>query len=416
MRIILLTFCICLFNFSINAQAPTSELIELENQLKELEKKKQVLLSKIEDVKLSVIREDLNTNGLPEVLSDEKVISHSAMSLVYSEKHEQAKWVAHIISPEIITGQVTRSNDFRIDPKVLTGTAVEEDYFLKFPQANGEFKYDGFGYDRGHLAPSADFRWSQKALSESYFYSNMSPQLGDFNREIWADLEGTIRGYLYRNPDTQLYVCTGGVLTDDLAVVERGVNKVSIPKQYWKVVIDKKNRRGIGFLMPNKKANYPIEHFVKTIDEIEELTGINFFAALPDDIEDNLESQSDKAPWITGIAKGDVEPVPANSLPVRHYNTVMAKKLMGNGGKVTVVGHVVSTRYSRKGNILINLDKQYPNQLFTIFIRKEDIVNFPYDPEKDLKGKLLYVSGQVAKMGQTPCIYLKKPDNLTIMD
>ena len=416
MRIILLIFCVPFFTNFLIAQAPTGELIELQKQLEDLEEKKKSILAQIEDIKLSTVREDLNSYGLPATLPDEKVISHSAMSLVYSEEHEQAKWVAHIISPEILTGQVTRTNDFRIDPKVLTGTAVEEDYFLKFPQANGDFKYDGFGYDRGHLAPSADFRWSQKALSESYFYSNMSPQLGTFNREIWADLEGTIRGYLNRNSDTQLYVCTGGILTDDLPVVERGVNKVSIPQQYWKVVIDRKNKRGIGFLIPNKKANYPVEHFAKSIDEIEELTGIDFFAGLSDDEENSIESQSDKAPWVAGIAKGDLEPVSQSSLPVRHYNTVMSKKLMGNGAKVTVVGQVVSTRYSQKGNILINLDKQYPNQIFTIFIRKEDIVNFPYDPEKELKGKLLYVSGQVAKMGQTPCIYLKKPDNLTIMD
>lgn len=398
------------------AQAPSGALIELQKQLDDLEQKKKKLLLQIEDIKLSELREDLNANGLPAIAVGEKVISHSAMSLVYSEEHEQAKWVAHIISPEILTGQVRRTNDFRVDSKVLTGSAVEEDYFLKFPQANGEFKYDGFGYDRGHLAPSADFRWSQRALSESYFYSNMSPQLGAFNREIWADLEGTIRGYLYRNSDTQLYVCTGGVLRSDLPVVKRGVNKVSIPQQYWKVVIDKKNQRGIGFLFPNRKANYPIEYFAKSIDEIEKLTGIDFFAALPDDIENNIESQLDKSHWLSGIAKGDVEPVSVRSLPVRHYNTIMAKKLAGNGAKVTVVGQVVSTRYSQKGNILINLDKQYPNQIFTVFIRKEDIMNFPYDPEKELKGKLLYVSGQVAKMGQTPCIYLKKSDDLTIMD
>jgi endonuclease G len=417
MRIILLILCALFCNQYLQAQAPIGELRELEMQLEDLEKEKIKILSKIEDVKLDRLREDLNTIGLPAIAADEKVISHSAMSLVYSEKHEQAKWVAHIISPEILTGQVSRTNDFRVDPKILTGSAVEEDYFLKFLQPNGEFKYDGFGYDRGHLAPSADFRWSQKALSESYFYSNMSPQLGDFNREIWAELEGAIRGYLYRNTDTQLYVCTGGVLTDDLPVVERGVNKVSIPQQYWKVVIDKKNQRGIGFLIPNKKANYPIEHFAKSINEIEELTGINFFEGLTDEIEEKVESQTDKAPWITGVAKGDVEPVPSNSLPVRHYNTVMAKKLMGNtGNKVTVVGQAVGGRYSRKGNILINLDKQYPNQIFTIFIRKEDIANFPYDPVKALKGKLLYVSGAVAKMGQTPCIYLKTPENLTIID
>ena len=112
------------------------------------------------------------------------------MSLVYSEEHEQAKWVAHIISPDIITGNVSRTNDFRPDPHVSTGSTVEEDYFLKYLQPDSSYKYDGYGFDRGHLAPSADFRWSTTALSESYFYSNMSPQRPEFNRGTWAELEG----------------------------------------------------------------------------------------------------------------------------------------------------------------------------------------------------------------------------------
>src|SRR5690606_2430798 len=101
----------------------------------------------------------------------------------------QARWVAHIILPDIIDGQVTRSNDFRVDPMVRSGTAVEADYFLQSQKPDGTIEYDGFGYDRGHLAPSADFRWSESALSESYYYSNMSPQLAEFNRNGWAELE-----------------------------------------------------------------------------------------------------------------------------------------------------------------------------------------------------------------------------------
>lgn len=131
--------------------------------------------SALETIKFEMIHRDLETVGLPSMLPGSKVVWHSAWCLEYSEQHEQARWVAHIITSDITTGVVSRTNDFRPDPDISTGSAVEADYLLKYLQKDSTYKYDGFGYDRGHLAPSADFRWSQKALSESYLYSNMPP-------------------------------------------------------------------------------------------------------------------------------------------------------------------------------------------------------------------------------------------------
>lgn len=213
------------------------------------------------------------------------------MSLVYSEKHEQAKWVTHIITPDVAVGTQGRSNDFRVDPMVTTGSAQEQDYFLK-KRIGGKTKYDGFGYDRGHLVENPDSsghpvptfptslsatksrrsgrdlqRWSKKALSESYFYSNMSPQLPGFNRESWADLEGFIRAYVANNK-TQVYVVTGPVLIPGLEKIQRGVNKVSIPKQFFKCVYDPANKRGIAFLMDNAQNSLPSLEYATSIDKI----------------------------------------------------------------------------------------------------------------------------------------------------
>ncbi|MFT4685427.1 MAG: endonuclease G [Neolewinella sp.] len=177
-----------------------------------VKKEKQLLLlqqldTEIEALKFEQIQGDLRSVGLP---AGEQVW-HSAMVLSYAEEYEQARWVAHIIRPEVADGRGARTNDFREDPLVATGSAVEADYFLKYLQADSTYKYDGFGWDRGHLAPSADFRWSEQALSESYFYSNISPQLDDFNREGWAELEGLLRDYVART-ERQLHVVTGEVL------------------------------------------------------------------------------------------------------------------------------------------------------------------------------------------------------------
>jgi endonuclease G len=342
-----------------------------------VKKEKQLLLlqqleqldTEIEALKFEQIQEDLRSTGLP---AGEQ-IWHSAMVLSYAEEYEQARWVAHIIRPEVSDGRGARTNDFRKDPLVTTGSAVEADYFLKYLQADSTYKYDGFGWDRGHLAPSADFRWSEKALSESYFYSNMSPQLDDFNRDGWAELEGLLRGYVDRS-GRQLYVVTGGVLKEGLAVVERGVNKVSIPEQYYKVVLDLEAGKAIAFLMPNEKLRYPIEHYAVSVDVVEELTGLDFFNLVEG--QEQLEAEADTKFWIPVVAAGDVDPVYAPSLPRGHFNTVQAKLYMGKGKKITVVGKVVSSRYSQAEHLWFNLDKQHPNQIFSVMIRKEDLIKF----------------------------------------
>jgi len=410
---ILITFFLLNYGFS---QDFEKELAELDEKLEAAKQYEQSILEAIEEVKLQRIQRDLQTTGLPAMSEEDDLIMHLAMALVYAEEHEQAKWVAHIITPDIIKGSVLRTNDFRVDPMVATGTAVEKDYFLKYLQQDSTYEYDGFGYDRGHLAPSADFRWSEKALSESYFYSNMSPQLPAFNREIWAKLENDLRGYIFRNPETQLYVVTGPVLEDDLPVIERGINKVSIPKQFWKVALDLKNQKAIGFLVPNMEASYPIESFAVEIDKIEEVTGIDFFHQLEDNLEDQLEKQLDKAAWIPELQSGNVEPIYPPDLPPNHFNTVQAKKWMGSSKAIHVCGTAVNTRISRKGNILVNFDKQFPNQIFTMFIRKEHIINFPYKPEEFLKDKKICVKGKVINLGGTPAIFVEDASHIDFMN
>ena len=267
-------------NFSFSQEL---EIKSIKNQIKE----KQIELDSLNKLKekytLKYLHSELKEYGLPQLENGEELIEHKAYILVYSEKHEQAKWVAHIISKEIIDGNVSRTNDFRPDTMIKTGSAVEKDYFLKYKE-DGKTVYDGFGYDRGHLAPSADFKWSKSALSESYFYSNMSPQVDDFNRGGWAKLEGMLRKYVYEN-NVDLFVVTGPVLSEDLPVIERSVDKVSIPNYYYKIAYDKENNRAIAFLMPNQNLDYPVEYYAVSIDSVEALTNIDFFYNLDDSLQ-----------------------------------------------------------------------------------------------------------------------------------
>ena len=379
----------------------------------EIERKEQIqrTLDSIDyiliDLKQQKVLQDLKSVGLP---SDE-YIEHSAMILKYSEDHEQAAWVAHMILPDIASGNHSRSNDFRKDPKVSTGTAVEEDYFLKFMQPDSTYEYDGYGYDRGHLAPSADFRWSGQALSESYYYSNISPQLPEFNRKLWADLESALRHYVITH-NVPLHIVTMPVLDDGLTRVERSINEVSIPKYFIKVAVDLEHDRGIAFMMPNAESVDVLSSYALTIDEVEERTGYDLFNLIK---SSNIESSIDKDHWFPELAGGDKEPLKISEIPIGNLNTVIAGRFMGNGASYTVCGNVVSTRYTRKGNLFMNLDKQFPNQIFSVFIRKDNLINFSTDITRVVKNKNVCFNGKIDNFNQVPTIVLNDEDEMTIM-
>ncbi len=219
---------------------------------------------------------------LPLFTENDMIIYHTAFTLSYNEQHEQADWVAYELTEYEVNGIIPRSNNFRIDKNIITDSATLQDY-------------KGSGYDRGHLAPAGDMKWSNISMSESFFMSNISPQKPGFNRGIWKKLEEQIRVWALENKN--LYISTGGILKNNLPSI--GINNVTIPNYYYKVILDytEPEVKGIGFILPNKKSNYPIKHFAVSIDEVENITGINFFHSLPDSIEESIESNIDLSLW-----------------------------------------------------------------------------------------------------------------------
>ncbi len=412
MRVFLL--CIAMMYHVANAQSISQKLAIAQAQLVNIDEQRQQAVENIETLKLQRIQQSLKDIGLPSLQTGDELVNHEAMSLAYVKAYKQARWVAHIILPDVIQGTVFRTNDFRVDSKVKSGTAEEADFFVKKIKPDSSFEYDAFGFDRGHLAPSADFRWSKKALSESYLYSNISPQLAEFNRESWGDLEDAIRGYLYSHPKTELYVVTGPILKQGLPVIERGKNKVPIPEEFFKVVIDPLNKKGIAFLMPNKKNTAALKTFATSINEIEKLTGLDFFNKLPAATQEQMESLTDATAWLPVSSATDVEPLPQDKMERNYFNTTVAKQWVGQNQDVHVCGTVVGARLSRAGNVLINLDKQFPNQVFTVFVKKEHIVNFNYNLTDVLKNKIICVKGKVINQGGTATMYIQSQNDLSI--
>jgi len=160
--------------FTVSAQVDLEgRLKTLEGERIRLEEQSTRLTARIDSAKLAIIRRDLQRMGLPRLEDGEEVIVHPGHLLVYSERHEQPKWTAHIASPDLIKGNLARIDSFLPDPLVKSGTAVTADYWNS-------------GFDRGHMVPSADMRWNLEALQGTYYYSNISPQVPELNRETWA--------------------------------------------------------------------------------------------------------------------------------------------------------------------------------------------------------------------------------------
>jgi len=392
------------------------ELQRLQKESELLKMRRDSIDTQIELLKLDDLKMRILSDGLPTVNEGEELICHKALCLVYSEEHEVAKWVTHIISHDIVGGAVSRTNDFRVDSLISTGSSEEVDYFLKTKKDDGSYDYDGFGYDRGHLAPSADFRWSEIALSESYYYSNMTPQLPEFNREIWADVEGFLRAHIYNNPTKDIFVVTGPVLSDDLPKQERSKNKVSIPEFHYKVAVDLEEGKGIAFLISQEKTDYPIETYVVTIDSVESITGIDFYPNLTEEQEKKIESSSNISDWRTGTAKKDVAPFTQDELPRNCYNTVQAKQFYDYPKEVKICGTVVSAHQSGKGHVFLNLDKSFPNQVFSATIWKSNVVNFSYEPEVFLIDKRVCIKGKVKDYQGTPSVYPEHEKKIEVLE
>jgi len=386
-----------IINLTLFSQTLETKIASTSAQIASLKAAHDSLSGALEELKFQSLRHQLAQVGLPETASCDEIVYHTAYALVYDESHEQAKWVAHMILPDVATGTEGRTNDFRPDPLIKSGSAVDEDYARKTKTPDGKTKTEGFGFDRGHLAPSADFRYSKKALSESYFYSNMSPQTPGLNRGRWADLEDAMRSACIAH-NTPLFVVTGGILQATLPKLEQGIHKVSIPNHYYKVILDLEHSEAIGFIMPNSKCEFPLQHYVCSVDSVEKITGLNFFHKLADDAEQTLESVAHVQYWLPESEKaGDEEPLDATKLPRNTFNTQQASLYAGKRDEVTVCGKVVSTKLSSKGNVFLNLDKMFPNHIFTVTIFNQNVPNFSYQPHEALKDKTICVTGFVTK-------------------
>ncbi len=204
----------------------------------------------------------------------EQRVEHAYFALDYSEEHEQASYVTYILTREMLEGEkVRRTDNFREDPKIQTGSASLADY-------------KGSGYDRGHLCPAGDMAFSPIAMSESFYLSNMSPQAPSFNRGVWKKLEEQVREWAEKYDSLIIY--TGPIL--DSVVESIGPNKVSVPYRYFKTVYSVKEKQAIAFILPNEKSADNITSFQVSIDSLELVIDRDLYRGLPIEEQESFES------------------------------------------------------------------------------------------------------------------------------
>ncbi len=362
------------------------------------------LYKNLENSKLKHIFKMMDSVGIASPIKNEALIKHAAYFTSWNSEHQQPNYVVHVIPKDILYGNQTRTNDFRTDPLLKQDQPDSTDYWNS-------------GYDRGHMAASADFKWNKKALSESYYYTNISPQNHGLNQNAWNKLEMTVREWAIDY--NELIVVTGPVLTANLQKIQQGSMQVSIPEYFFKLVLDyyPPKYKAIAFIYPNKDVPFELDKHVVSIDSIEQLTGINFFQKLPDVIEDTIETQHHILDWDKNYFKNlSASVFVPQDYGKKKINTLQAKEYIGK--EACVCGKVVSTKYVENGKsnpTYINLDKKFPDQVFTLIIYGNDRSNFSYTPEDFLKGKTICVKGQVGEFKGIPQIIANKEKQIEVV-
>lgn len=214
----------------------------------------------------------------------EQVIRHEGYTVSYNSDYKIANWVAYELTPEeAVSRKTERSNKFVPDPMVKGATATNEDYTRT-------------GYDRGHLAPAGDMKWSAKAMRESFYLSNICPQKPGLNRGVWKELEEQCR--VWARDYGALWIATGPVMTDTMK--RMGKNRVGVPASFYKVICRLKGDeyKAIAFIFENRDYKaVELKNMAIPVDSVEKVTGIDFFPAIPDDEEKKMEATVDPDSW-----------------------------------------------------------------------------------------------------------------------
>ena len=216
-----------------------------------------------------------------------QILEYKGFAVSYNKNLRLPNWVAYELTASEVEGDLPRKDKFRPDPAAAG------------PQANKE-DYKNSGWDRGHMAPAADMKWSMEAMEESCYFTNICPQNPQLNGGDWKELEEQCRKWAQKYGS--IYIACGPVVTKN-EHGKIGANKVVVPDKFYKVVLARVNGeyQGVGFIFHNSPlrkskisgkppVDRPLKSYAVTIDEVEAVTGIDFFHALDTATQNRVES------------------------------------------------------------------------------------------------------------------------------
>ncbi len=217
-------------------------------------------------------------NGIPE-----QILTREGYTVSYNRETRLPNWVAWRLTRAHIRGDAQRK-----------GVKFAEDTDVPEPRAT-DADYRSSGYDRGHLCPAGDNKWSSKAMEQSFLFTNICPQAPQLNRGDWNEMEIACRKWAQRHGE--IYIVCGPVLYKQKHKII-GKNKVVVPEAFFKVVLCMNGTpKAIGFIYKNADGNRPKGDYANSVDEVERITGYDFFPALPDDVERKVEAECNADDW-----------------------------------------------------------------------------------------------------------------------
>jgi DNA/RNA endonuclease G, NUC1 len=225
---------------------------------------------------------------LPAARPGDRIMTYQGYVSSYNPETLIPDWVAYELTAEETRGDATRADkEFSMDMNYHGKQAMREDYW-------------GSGWTRGHMAPAADFMWDDSAMTETFYFMNICPQREELNNKDWQYLEKQVRAWARKYG--KVWVVSGPIVGDNIYGTI-GKDHVVVPDAFYKVVMvhDGRQYQSIAFVMGNDAERYWLSDCALTVDELENLTGLDFYPALPDDVEDDAESRYDLSVW--GIRK-----------------------------------------------------------------------------------------------------------------